>query len=82
MKLDYNKYYYPDWAVYNTVCVNIRYLCMHLPLQPAFQGVAAGEAAGEAAPVVSYKTPAGVAGCTNTFTLKNTATGKHKCNKV
>lgn len=34
---------------------------VHLPLQPACQGVAAAEVADEAVPVVSYKTPAGVA---------------------
>lgn len=32
-----------------------------LPLQPACQDVAAGEAVDEAVPAVSYKTPAGVA---------------------
>ena len=34
---------------------------LHPPLSPVCQDVAAAEAAGEAAPVVSYKTPAGVA---------------------
>lgn len=34
---------------------------MQLPLQPVCQDAAAGEAADEAVPVVSCKTPAGVA---------------------
>lgn len=41
---------------------------MLLPLLPACRGVAVGEAADEAAPVVSYKTPAGVAVYTHTHT--------------